>query len=284
MHRNYEIEINEILLEHNVKPEHGLNTQQVIEQRKLFGVNELKQKKKQNIFVIILNELKDLMIIILLLAALLSFIMGILDFNNQDNITHSELYEGIVILFIVFLTVAIAVFQQVKTNSALEALKKISAPTSRVIRDGVTIVIPSSELVVGDIVYIEDGVIVPADIRLIEANNLSLQEASLTGESKSVKKHTQTIFGDNIPLGDQKNMCFSSSIVTYGSGVGVVIAVGMNTEVGKIANMINSQETNLTPLKKNLNKIGKILTYIGAIICLLIVVISCFFISGKDGG
>jgi Ca2+-transporting ATPase len=170
--------------------------------------------------------------------------------------------------------------QEIKASNALDALKKISAPTSRVIRNGITIVVPSNEIVLGDVVYIEDGSIVPADLRLIESNNLKIQEASLTGESVPVQKHANMVFDEKTPIGDQKNMCFSSSIVTYGNGIGVVVNIGMYTEVGKIAKMLNEQVATESPIKKKLNKVGKILSIIGAIAA--VVVLSIGFATLKE--
>jgi Ca2+-transporting ATPase len=134
-------------------------------------------------------------------------------------------------------------------------------------------IIPSNEIVLGDIVYIEDGSIVPADLRLIESNNLKIQEASLTGESVPVGKDAHLTYESSLPLGDRKNMCYSSSIVSYGNGVGVVVAIGMKTEVGKIAKMLNDQEEQETPIKKKLNKIGKILSIVGAITAAIVLIV-----------
>jgi Ca2+-transporting ATPase len=160
-----------------------------------------------------------------------------------------------------------------RASNALEALKKIGAPTSRVVRDGKTLIIPSSEIVIGDIVYIEDGSIVPADIRLIESSNLKIQEASLTGESVPVEKDAKQLYNQKIPLGDRKNMCYSSSIVTYGNGVGIVVAIGMKTEIGQIAKMLSEQKEQETPMKKKLNKVGKILSIVGAITAIIVLAV-----------
>jgi Ca2+-transporting ATPase len=142
-----------------------------------------------------------------------------------------------------------------------------------VVRNGETIVVPTDEIVIGDIVYIEDGSIVPADLRLIESSNLKIQEASLTGESVPVEKDAKLIFDKTLPLGDRKNMCYSSSVVTYGNGVGVAVGIGMKTEVGKIAKMLNEQEEQETPIKQKLNKVGKILSIVGAVAAVLVLAI-----------
>jgi Ca2+-transporting ATPase len=183
------------------------------------------------------------------------------------------LIEGIVIFIIVIINGTIGAIQEIKASSALEALKKIGAPTSRVVRGNKMIIIPSSEIVLGDIVYVEDGSIIPADLRLIESSNLKIQESSLTGESVPVEKNAQLEYNKALPMGDRKNMCYSSSIVTYGNGVGVVVAIGMKTEVGKIAKMLNEQESQETPIKKKLNKIGKILSMVGAFTALFVLIV-----------
>src|SRR5690606_35003688 len=159
----------------------------------------------------------------------------------------------------------IGVIQESKAEKALQELKKMATPVAIVKRDGVTQEIPSEQLVRGDIVYVETGRIVPADIRLIESTNLQMEESSLTGESVSVEKDASWYSEKDVPLGDQKNMAFMSTLTTYGRGMGVVVKTGMNTEVGKIATMLHQQEKELTPLQKKLNELGKILG-IGAVI------------------
>jgi Ca2+-transporting ATPase len=237
----------------------------------------LHQKKKRSTFSVIIGQFKDVMIIVLIVAAFLAIIFGgveyAMDKNNPDNKFYIEFINGGVILLIVILNATIGAIQEVRASNALDALKKIGAPTSRVVRNGKTIVIPTSEIVLGDIVYIEDGSIIPADLRLIESSNLKIQEAALTGESVPVDKKATITYNKSLPMGDRKNICYSSSIVTYGNGVGIAIDIGMKTEVGKIATMLNEQKEEESPIKKKLNKVGKLLTIVGAVAAVIILIV-----------
>ena len=245
----------------------GLTSDEALEKLNKDGFNELNQKKKKTIFKMILEQITDSMIIILLIAALVSFILN-------------EKTEAIVILIIVFINSLISIIQEKKAESAIEALKNISAPNVKVIRDGVKKIIPAKELVVDDIVLIEDGDIVPADLRLLETSRLQIAEASLTGESVPVYKDENKVLSKDTLLGDRVNMAYSSTIVTYGSGKGIVVATGMNTEVGKIANMLENTDELDTPLKQKLNKIGKILSIVGIVISIIIFIVGLLY--GKD--
>ena len=215
----------------------------------------------------ILSQLTDKMIIILFIAAILSFILG-------------EQAEGVVILIIIVINAVISIVQEKKAADAVEALRKMNAPTANVIRDGVIQTIYSSEVVIGDIVYLEAGGIVPADVRLISDNGLMVDESALTGESVPVSKDASVILSDDLSLGDRINMAFSSTIINYGTGKGVVIATGMDTEVGKIANMLENTGEIDTPLKRKLEVVGKTLSIVGIIVSILIFIIG--FIYGKD--
>ena len=164
--------------------------------------------------------------------------------------------------------------QEKKAANALEALKNMTAPTARVLREGEESVVPASELVPGDIIYLEDGAIVPADIRIIEDNNMKVQEAALTGESVPSEKDGPTVLPADAPLGDRVNMAYSSSIVMYGNATGIVVGTGMNTEVGKIANLLDEQDDFDTPIKRKLNSVGKMLSLVGLIVCVLVLGIS----------
>ena len=245
----------------------GLTSKEALERLNKDGFNELNQKNKKTIIKMILEQITDSMIIILLLAAIISFILN-------------EKTETIVILIIVFINSLISIIQEKKAEDAIEALKNISAPNVKVIRDGVKKIIPAKELVVDDIVLIEDGDIVPADLRLLETSRLQIAEASLTGESVPVYKNENKVLDENTLLGDRVNMAYSSTIVTYGSGKGIVVATGMNTEVGKIANMLENTDELDTPLKQKLNKIGKILSIVGIVISIIIFIIGLLY--GKD--
>lgn len=211
----------------------GLSNSAVEKRYEKYGLNELKAKKKKSIFVKFLEQFKDFMIVILIIAAIVSGIVGI---QEGEGIT-----DTIIILIVVILNAIIGVAQENKAEKSLEALQKMSSHAAKVIRDGNLTVIPSKDLVPGDIVVLETGDYIPADLRIIEAVNLKSQESAMTGESVPVDKTEDTIEGD-VELGDQKNILFSSSLITYGRGKGIVIGTGMNTEVGKIAKMIDETE------------------------------------------
>lgn len=225
----------------------GLTDKQVSEARAKYGTNELAEGKKKSILIMFLEQFKDLMIIILLAASLISGFLG-------------EISDTIIILTVVIINAILGVTQESKAEKALSALKKMSSPYSKVKRNGETALIKSEEIVPGDIVYLEAGDIVPADIRLIESASLKIEEAALTGESVPSEKNTIPVESEDTPLGDRKNMAFSGSSVTYGRGFGVVTATGMATEVGKIAGMLTVSEAELTPLQIKLKELGKILT------------------------
>ena len=245
----------------------GLTEDEVIEKRKKCGYNELSQKKKKTILNMIFEQLSDAMIIILFVAAIVSYLLG-------------EKAEAIVILVIIIINIIISVFQEKKAENAVELLKSMNAPNVKVLRDGIRKIISAKELVIDDIVFIEDGDIVPADLRLLETSRLQIAEASLTGESVPVYKDENIVLDENTLLGDRVNMAYSSTIVTYGSGMGIVVAIGMNTEVGKIANMLENADELDTPLKQKLNKIGKILSLFGIIISIIVFIIGLLY--GKD--
>lgn len=245
----------------------GLTTKEATTRLEKNGYNELTQKKKKTILNMIFEQIKDAMIIILLVASIVSFLLG-------------EKAEGIVILVIIFVNTTISIIQEKKAEDAINALKGISAPNVKVIRDGKKDVICSKNLVVGDIVLIEDGDIVPADLRLLKTSQLQISEAALTGESVPVYKDETVILKEDIVLGDRANMAFSSTIVTYGTGLGVVVATGMDTEVGKIAHMLDNTDDLDTPLKRKLNKIGKVLSLVGIIISIIIFIMGLLY--GKN--
>ena len=250
----------------------GLSKEQVEKNRQTYGINELAAKKKKSLFVKFLEQFKDFMIIILIIAAIIS---GIVGYYEGEGIT-----DSIIILIVVIVNAIIGVAQESKAEKSLEALQKLSSHVAKVIRNGNVEVIASKELVPGDIVVLDTGDYVPADLRLIEAINLKAQEASLTGESVPVDKNTQTIENEKVELGDRTNMVFSSSLITYGRGKGIVVETGMNTEVGKIAGMINETIDTQTPLQQKLNKLGKTLGIAAILICIVIFVVGLLY--GKD--
>ena len=250
----------------------GLTIEQVKQRQEKFGLNEIQEAKKTSILERFIAQFKDFMIIVLIAAAIVSGIVGVL---KDEGFT-----DTIIILIVVLVNAIIGVAQEVKAEKSLEALKKLSSHTAKVIRNGKMVVLPSSQLVPGDIVVLETGDYIPADLRIIEAVNLKSQESSLTGESVPVEKETVEIEEAETSLGDRKNMLFSSSLITYGRGRGIVVETGMNTEVGKIAKMLNKAEKQITPLQMKLNKLGKTLGAVSIAICILIFIIG--ILQGKD--
>lgn len=267
---NKSIEETEKELETNIKS--GLTQNQVQEKQTKYGFNELTAKKKKSLIVKFLEQFKDFMIIVLIIAAIVSGVIGIAE---GEGIT-----DTIIILIVVIVNAIIGVAQENKAEKSLEALQKLSSHASKVIRDGKLIVIPSRELVPGDIVVLDTGDYVPADLRIIEAVNLKSQESALTGESVPVEKMAAKITLDEVGIGDRTNMLFSSSLITYGRGKGIVVETGMNTEVGKIAQIINSTEEGTTPLQEKLNKLGKTLGIVALAICAIIFIVGMLY--GKE--
>lgn len=242
----------------------GLSDREALERLSYYGANELRKKQKKSIGKMLLEQVTDVMVLILIGAATVSMFLG-------------EWAEAIVILIIVVIDAIIGVAQECKATNALEALKQMSAPTACVRREGEESIIPASELVPGDIVLLEDGAIVPADLRLIQENRLAVQEASLTGESIPMEKDSETVLDAQTPLGSRVNMAYTSSIVMYGNAEGVVVETGMNTEVGRIAGMLDHQDELDTPLKQKLNSVGKTLSLVGLLVCIVIFVIGSLY-------
>ncbi|MBQ8493953.1 MAG: calcium-translocating P-type ATPase, PMCA-type [Alistipes sp.] len=251
--------------------ERGLTHDDVAERQRRDGYNEFAKKRHTSLWQKFIAQFKSFMIIVLLVAAAIS---GVTGYMNGEGIT-----DAIIILSILIVNAIIGVFQEAKAENALDALERLSAPHCKVIRGGEHQVIESRELVVGDIVEIETGDSVPADLRLIEGVNLKIQEAALTGESLPVEKNTDTI-SNTVGIGDRVNMAFSSCSVTYGRGLGVVVATGEHTEVGKIAAMIKSVPDMRTPMQVRLDKLGKVLAVISLIVCAVIFVIGLCYGRG----
>ncbi|MBR3003355.1 MAG: cation-translocating P-type ATPase [Clostridia bacterium] len=250
----------------------GLKSEEVKERQEKYGLNQLQQAKKKSMLQRFLDQFKDFSIIILIIAAIVSGVVGV---ANGEGIT-----DTIIILIVVIVNAIIGVSQEAKAEKSLEALQKLTDHASKVIRDGTVQVVPAKELVPGDIVVLDTGDFVPADLRIIEAVNLKSQEASLTGESVPVEKTTNKLEGEDIGIGDRINMLFSSSLITYGRGKGIVVETGMTTEVGKIAGMINETEKQETPLQTKLNKLGKTLGIAALAICVFIFIIG--LLQGKE--
>ncbi|MDL2239673.1 calcium-translocating P-type ATPase, PMCA-type, partial [Bacteroidales bacterium OttesenSCG-928-K22] len=266
---NQSVEETEKFLMTNI--EEGLTSEQVKERLEKNGYNEFEKKKHKKLIVKFFEQFKSFMIIVLIVAAIISGVVGVL---NGEGFS-----DAIIILVIVVLNAIIGVAQEAKAEKSLEALEKMSAPHCKVIRNGEVQVIESRELVEGDVVLLETGDSVPADLRLVEAVNLKIQEAALTGESVPSEKNTKTISG-TVPLGDRDDMAFASCSVTYVRGKGIVTATGMRSEVGKIASMIQSVPETKTPMQKRLDKLGKILAIAAVAICVLIFIIGMLY--GRD--
>lgn len=252
--------------------EKGLTAEEAKKRQEEYGLNELKAKKKKSLLVKFLEQFKDFMIIILIISAIISGVVGV---AQGEGFT-----DTIIILVVVVVNAIIGVAQENKAEKSLEALQKLSSHVAKVIRNGKLQVIQSKELVPGDIVILETGDYVPADLRIIEAVNLKAQEAALTGESVPVEKMAAKIEDEKIGIGDRINMLFSSSLITYGRGKAVVVETGMNTEVGKIADIINTAEEQGTPLQQKLDKLGKTLGIVALVICAVIFVVGLLY--GKE--
>ncbi|HUC79994.1 MAG TPA: HAD-IC family P-type ATPase, partial [Flavisolibacter sp.] len=247
--------IDEVLSATKSSPQ-GLDAASVTQKQNEFGLNQLASKKKKPAWLLFLLQFKDFMILVLVAAAIISGIAG-------------DLTDTIIILVIVFLNAIVGFVQEYRAEKAMEALKKMAAPQTAVLRNGHVATINSTELVPGDIVLLEAGNSVPADLRLVEAQALKLIESSLTGESVAIDKNTNALPEGELPLGDRINMAYKGTQVTNGRGKGVVIATGMKTEIGKIAQMLQEDEA-ATPLQKRMNDFGKKLSYIILGICVVL--------------
>jgi P-type Ca2+ transporter type 2C len=209
-----------------------------------YGPNRFDEEKSPSMWARFLHQFKDTMILILIVAAVLSGLMG-------------ELIDAIIILLIVVLNAVLGIVQEDKAEKALKALKAMSAPGAKVIRDGIEQLINADQVVPFDILVLEAGDVVAADVRLLKTSSLQIQESSLTGESVPVDKDANALVAENAALGDRRNMAYTSSMVTYGRGVGLVVATGMQTEVGKIAGLLSHAAQEPTPLQKKLDGLGK---------------------------
>ena len=251
----------------------GLTAEQVAARRAQYGENKLDEKKKKPLIVRFLEQFKDVMIIILLIAACVSF--GIICY--QVFVTHEEspieFVEPALIVFIVVLNAIMGLVQESKAEKALEALKNMSAPHARVIRDGKEQLIQASELVPGDIIFLEAGDFVPADARLLKSSNLKSEESALTGESVPSEKDASAVVDENSAIGDRDNMVFSGCSITYGTATAVVTGTGMKTEMGKIANLLAGEKEVRTPLQQKLAQLGKYLGIVALAACVVIFIV-----------
>jgi Ca2+-transporting ATPase len=244
-----------------VDSEKGLSATDVRDRLTKYGNNELAERPRPGFWKLLFDQFNQFLVIILMAAAVVSLLLR-------------EMEEAIAILAIVVLNAVLGVIQEQRAEEALAALKKMAAPEARVLRDGHRVTVPASELVPGDIVFLEAGNYVPADLRLIESVNLRIDEASLTGESVAVEKRAQAVLPEDAPLGDRDNLAFMGTTVTYGRGTGVVVCTGMKTQIGLIAEMIQSYEEEDTPLQRRLDQLGRWLGWGALLICALVFVVA----------
>jgi Ca2+-transporting ATPase len=235
----------------------GISSEEAGKRLVEYGPNALKEKRHKTPFMMFMEQFKDFMILVLIGAAIIAGIVG-------------ELTDTIAIVVIVILNAVIGFIQEYRAEKAMAALKRMAAPAATVIRNGLTSAIPSEELVPGDVVSLEAGKVIPADLRVIESARLRMDEAALTGESEAVEKHGRPLHDEDLPLGDRKNLAYKGTFVTYGRGTGIVVATGMDTELGKIATMLQEEEEVKTPLQKRLATFGRKLAIAVLAICLIV--------------
>ncbi|RPI95141.1 MAG: cation-translocating P-type ATPase [Chloroflexi bacterium] len=238
----------------------GLSRVEVIERTLQYGANEIQAGKRVSAWGILLDQFKNILILILLGATAISLFLG-----------HG--IESIAIAVIVLFAVLLGFIQEYRAEHAIEALRKMAAPTASVLRDGVEVKVPARDLVPGDVIILHTGDRIPADARLLEAINLQVEEAALTGESVPVEKHTRSLVGDDLSVGDRKNMVYAGTAATYGRGKALVVATGMQTEFGKIAQLLQTVETGKTPLQHNLDKVGTMLARAAFVVVAIITVL-----------
>ncbi|MBR2884561.1 MAG: cation-translocating P-type ATPase [Clostridia bacterium] len=263
----YSQKVNELLSELNTDGHSGLSSAEALMRKGKYGENKLREKKKKTTMQRFLDQFKDAMILILIAAAIISFVVVCVEKN------WGELFEPALIVLIVILNAVMGVYQEGKAEKALDALKNMSAPHARVIRDGEEKIIDAYELVPGDVIRLEAGDFVPADARLLHSAGLKSEESALTGESVPSEKDYQTEVKDGAPLGDRHNMVYSGCSITYGTATAVVTATGMDTEMGKIANMLDNEEDGQTPLQQKLAQLGKYLGIVALAACAIIFVV-----------
>lgn len=259
------------LIDLETNEQHGLTDEIVNERLKQYGFNELATKRKRTLWQRIFAQINDVLVYVLIIAALISAFVG-------------EWADASIIALVVILNAVIGVVQESKAEQALEALKKMATPKAIVKRDGELKEIPSEHVVPGDIVMLDAGRYIPCDLRLIETANLKVEESALTGESVPVDKdaiyHPYMQSDEQVPLGDQKNMAFMSTLVTYGRGIGVAVETGMNSQIGKIATLLHEADDDMTPLQKSLAQVGKYLGFVAVAICIVMFLIG--FLQGRD--
>jgi Ca2+-transporting ATPase len=258
------------VLKHLEVHDEGLTTAEAEKRLAHYGPNQLNEAPRPSFLAILWAQLNSFVVILLIIASVISALLG-------------DYVEAAAIMAIVILNAVLGIVQEQRAEQALAALKKLAAPDAQVIRNGVRTSVPSYNLVPGDIVFLEAGNFIPADLRLLEAINLRVEEASLTGESLAVQKNAATVLEKNVPLGDRKNTAFMGTIVNYGRGRGVVTSTGMHTQLGLIATMLQNVETEETPLQRRLDQLGKSLS-IGSLILVAVVFIVALFNYTEIGG
>src|SRR5512134_231193 len=249
------------VLDH-LKVEHGgLTSGQASQRLEQYGPNQLKEAPRPTFLQMLWEQLNNFVVILLIVASVISALLG-------------DYVEAAAIMAIVVLNAVLGIVQERRAEEALAALKKLAAPDAQVMRDGRRVSIPSYELVPGDLVFLESGNFIPADIRLLEAVNLRVEEASLTGESLAVQKNAATVLDKDVPLGDRKNTAFMGTVVSYGRGRGVVTSTGMRTQLGLIATMLQNVETEETPLQRRLDQLGKTLSIASLVLVAIVFLVA----------
>ena len=265
---DYKGSLNEVIKKHNSDPNRGLTSDEAKQRLEKFGPNVIESSNKKSLAKKIIEQIADPMVILLVLASIVSAFTG-------------DTVEAVIIIAIVVINAIMSIIQEGRAEDSVAALQKMSSPEATIIRDGGRKKVKAEELVPGDIVIIETGDIIPADMRLLESSNLQIDESSLTGESVAVEKDSSIEFDSEVGIGDRDNFAFSSSIVTYGHGKGLVTATGSETEIGKIATSLESVEAKDTPLQKQLKKLSKLLAILVVIVCILVFVVG-YFRSNMD--
>ena len=265
----YNQSIEEVAQGLETDPSSGLKPEEIQKRIEKYGKNSLVQKKNRSFLAMFISQFKSFLIILLIIAAVISGIMGIK--------TGEGLLDTYIIIGILLLNAFIGAYQELKAQKSLESLKKMAAPMAKVVRNGEPMVVNVEDVVPGDVVELEVGDIVPADIRITESYSMSVQESSMTGESVPVEKSPETLESEDIPLGDRINMAFSSGVVTFGHGKGIVVGTGMNTEIGKIADMLDKDFDTQTPMQVRLEKLGKVIGTAAVLICVVIFVIGLLY-------
>ncbi|MFC4320240.1 calcium-translocating P-type ATPase, SERCA-type [Litchfieldia salsa] len=256
----YQMETDKVEETMNTDIQTGLSDKAVRERQKQYGFNELKEAERPSALLVFLEQFKDFMVVVLLAATLISGLLG-------------EYIDAIAIIAIVLINGFLGYFQERKAEKSLHALKELSAPQVNVLRNNQWVKIASKELVIGDLIKFASGDRIGADLRIVETKSLEIEESALTGESLPVSKKVQPIHSENISLGDQENMAFMGTMVTRGSGIGIVVGTGMDTAMGQIADLLQSAETMITPLQRKLEQLGKILIVVALLLTLLVVVV-----------